>query len=73
MKKTTDTDKTLASDRKSNVLEMTREKQCYAKHTKRITELSTMALLQERVIHRMMARTIEELAQPERPHLKIIK
>ena len=55
------------------VLEMTREQQCFAKHTKRMKELKKMASLQERVIHRMLDKSIEEPAPPERPQLKLVK
>ena len=73
MTKTPDIDKTQVSGLNATILEMTHEKQCYAKHTKRMKELKIMASLQERVIHRMLARDIEKLAQPERPQLKIVK
>jgi len=62
-----------ATNLNATVLEMTRELQCFAKHTKRMTELKRMASLQERVIHRMLDRSVEESAPPERPQLKLVK
>ena len=86
MKKIPDTSDTIArhSDRhvppegpatslNATLLEMTHEHRCYAKHTKRIIELKRKASLQEKIIHRMLDRNIEKLAQPERPQLKLVK
>ena len=86
MKKTTDitnliashsdpnkSDETPNSGLKAIVLKMTREQQCLAENTKRITELKKIASLQEKVIHRMLDKGFEEMTQPERPHLKIVR
>jgi hypothetical protein len=55
------------------VLKMTREQRRYAEHIRKMTELKRMASFQERIVHRMLDKGIEETGQPERPHLKIVK
>ena len=37
------------------------------------TREKKVAALQERIIHRMLERSVEKLAYPKRPHLKIVK
>ena len=69
-------DKTLqesAADLGAIILEMEREEECYGKHTKRLAELKKLAELQERIIHRMLDKSIDESEQPKRPHLTIVK
>ena len=54
-------------------LEMNRLKQRYRKCTKRMEELTPLAEVQERVIHRLLDRAIEKPDQPKKPHLTIVK
>jgi hypothetical protein len=55
------------------ILEMKREKQYYGEHTRRMAVLKKRAALQEKVILRMLERSIEKPAHPERPQLKVVK
>ena len=69
-------DKTLqetAADLGAIILEMEREEQYYGKHTKRMAKLKKLAELQERIIHRMLDKSLEEHDQPKRPHLTVVK
>jgi hypothetical protein len=49
------------------------EERYYGKHTRRMAELKKLAELQEKVVHRLLDRTVEELDQPKRPHLTVVK
>lgn len=62
-----------AADLRAIILEMKREEQYYGKHIKRMAELTMLAKIQERVIHRMLDRAIEKSDQPKGPHLKVVK
>ena len=62
-----------AADLGAIILEMKREEQYYGKHTKRMEELTQLAEIQERVIHRMLDRAIEKPDPPKKPHLTIVK
>ena len=69
-------DKTLhesAADLGAIILEMEHEEEHYGQHTKRLTELKKLAALQERIIHRMLDRGIENTDQPKKPHLTVVK
>ena len=43
------------------------------KHTKRMAEFTKQAAIQERVIRRVLKRSLEEYNQPKAPHLTVIK
>ena len=43
------------------------------KHTKRMAEFTKQAAIQERVIRRVLERSLEEHNQPKKPHLTVIK
>ena len=62
-----------AADLGAIIIEMKREEQYYGKHTRRMTELTMLAEIQERVIHRILDRAIEKSDKPKRPHLKVVK
>jgi hypothetical protein len=62
-----------AADLGATILEMSREERYYGKHTRRMAELKKIAALQERVVHRLLDRTVGEHDQPKRPHLTIVK
>jgi hypothetical protein len=69
-------DKTLqesAADLGAMILEMEREEQFYGKHSKRLADLKKLAALQEKVVHRMLDKSVEEHDQPKRPHLTVVK
>jgi hypothetical protein len=69
-------DKTLqetAADLGAIILEMKREEKYYGKHTKRMTELTKLAEVQQRVMSRLLDRAIENSDKPKRPRLKIVK
>jgi hypothetical protein len=55
------------------ILEMEREEECYGKHSKRLAELKELAALQEKIVHRMLEKSVEEHDQPKRPHLTVVK
>jgi hypothetical protein len=69
-------DKTLqesAADLGAMILEMEREEEVYGKHSIRLAELKELAALQEKVVHRMLDKSVEEHDQPKRPHLTVVK
>ena len=69
-------DKTLkesAADLGAMILEMKHEEECCGKHTKRMAKLKKLAELQEIVVHRMLASSIEKSDQPKKPHLTVVK
>ena len=69
-------DKTLmesAADLGAMILEMEREEEYYGQHSKRLAELKKLAALQEKVVQRMLDRSIDESTQPKRPRLTIVK
>jgi len=43
------------------------------KHTKRMAEFTKQAAFQERVIRRVLERSLEKYNQPKEPHLTVIK
>ena len=68
-------DKTLresAADLGAMILDMEHE-ECYGRHSRRLAELKKLAALQEKVVHRMLDRSIEGREQPKRPHLRVVK
>jgi hypothetical protein len=62
-----------ASDLGATILEMSREERYYGKHTRRMAKLKKIAALQERVVHRLLDKTVEDTDQPKRPHLTVVK
>jgi hypothetical protein len=62
-----------AADPGAVILEITREKRYYGEHTRRMATLKKMAALQEKVITRMLERSVEKPAHPKRPQLKLVK
>ena len=62
-----------AADLGAIKMEMYRERKYYGDHTKRLAELKELAALQEKVVQRMLDRSIEEHDQPKRPHLTVVK
>jgi hypothetical protein len=62
-----------AADLGATILGMELEERYYGKHTRRMAELKKLAELQEKVVHRLLDRTVEELDQPKRPHLTVVK
>jgi len=62
-----------AADLSAVILEMKREKRYFGEHTRRMAALKKMAALQEKVITRILERSVEKPAHPQRPELKIIK
>jgi len=62
-----------AADLGAIILEMEREEECYGKHTKRLAELKKLAALQEKVVLRMLDKSIEKPDQPKRAHLTVVK
>ena len=62
-----------AADLGAIILEMEREEECYGKHSKRLAELKKLVALQEKVVQRMLDRSIDESDQPKRPNLTVVK
>jgi len=63
----------LTADLDAIVIELQREKKHAGKQTARVAELSKMAVIQERLILRVLDRTRNKSARPKAPHLKVIK
>jgi hypothetical protein len=61
------------SDLGATILEMSREERYYGKHTRRMATLKKIAVLQEKVVHRMLDKSLEKHDQPKRPHLTVVK
>jgi len=55
------------------ILEMEREAEFFGMHTERMAELMRVRALQEKVVLRMLDRSIEGNEQPKRPHLTVVK
>ena len=69
-------DKTLqesAADLGAMILEMEREAEYFGRHSTRLAKLKELAALQEKVVHRMLDRSIEGREQPKRPRLTVVK
>ena len=62
-----------AADMGAIIFEMKREKDHYGENTERMAELQKLAALQERIIRRMLDRSLEDSHQPKRPHLTVVK
>ena len=62
-----------AADMGAIIFEMKREKDHYGENTERMAEIQKLAALQERLIRRMLDRSLEESHQPKRPHLTVVK
>ena len=62
-----------AADLGAIIFEMKREKDHYGERTERMAEAQKIAALQERLIRRMLDRSLEESHQPKRPHLTLVK
>ena len=55
------------------ILEMEHAEQSSGRHSRRLAELRKRAVLQEKIIHRMLESSIEKSGQPKILHLKIVK
>jgi hypothetical protein len=55
------------------ILEIEHTEQSSGRHSRRLAELRKRAVLQERIIHRILDSSIEKSDQPKKPHLKIVK
>ena len=69
-------DKTLyesAADLGAMILEMEREEEFHDAHSKRLAELKRVRELQERIVMRMLDRSIEGSERPKGPHLTVVK
>ena len=55
------------------ILEMKPERRYFGEHTRRMAELKKRAALQEKVITRILERSVEKPAHPKKPQLKVIK
>jgi len=62
-----------AADLGATILEIDREKVISGEHTRRMAELKKIAKLQEKIVHRLLDRTVEDNNQPKRPHLTVVK
>lgn len=62
-----------AADPGGIILQMKREKVQYGEHVRRMAELTKQAALEERILHRMLEKSVEEYGQPKRPQLKVVK
>lgn len=62
-----------AADLGAIILEMKREEHYYGRLTSRMAKLEKMAALQEKVVSRLLERSVDEHDHPKRPHLKIVK
>ena len=67
----------VSADMGAIILAMRREEKYYGKYTKRMAELKKLADIQDRIFTRTLARDVardvEKLTHPERPHLTIVK
>jgi len=69
-------DKTLresAADVGAMILEMEREGESRGVHTKRMAELMRVRALQEKVVLRMLDRSVEGSEPPKGPRLRVVK
>ena len=69
-------DKTLrqsAADLGAMILEMQRDEKNCGTHARRLAELKKLAVLQEKVVHRMLSKSIAADEQPKKPHLTVVK
>ena len=69
-------DKTLresAADLGAMILEMEREEELHGKNTERLAELKRVRALQEKVVQRMLERSIEGDEPPKGPRLRVVK
>jgi hypothetical protein len=55
------------------IMEMEREEELYGKNTKRLADLKRVRALQEKVVLRMLDRSIEGDARPKGPRLRVVK
>ena len=62
-----------AADLGAIVFEMEREEKYYGKDSKRLAELEKLAEIQQRVVSRILDRSIEKADQPKRPYLTIVE
>lgn len=62
-----------ADDLDAVILEMKREKRYDGEHTRRMAELKKMTALQEKVITRILERSIDKPTHIKRPQLKVVK
>jgi hypothetical protein len=62
-----------AADPGATILVIDQEKKFHGEHTRRMAELKMLADVQERVVSRMLERSIEKTDQPKVPHLRVVK
>ena len=62
-----------AADLYSVIREMKCEERRHMKHTRRMTELAIRAAAEERVIHRILDKSIGKTDPPKGPHLTVVK
>ena len=55
------------------ILEIEFAEQSSGRHSRRLAELRKRAVLQEKIIHRILESSIEKSGQPKKPHLNIVK
>ena len=55
------------------ILEMEREEELHGAHSRRLAELKRVRALQEKVVMRMLDRSIEGSERPKGPHLRVVK
>ena len=70
-----DQDKTLresAADLGAMILEMEREEELHGAHSRRLAELKRVRALQEKVVMRMLERSVEGEERPKGPRLTVI-
>jgi hypothetical protein len=63
----------LVADPDGVILEMKAEQVHYGQHRRRMAELAQLAALEERILHRMLEKSVEEHGRPKRPQLKVVK
>jgi hypothetical protein len=62
-----------AADLGAMILEMEREEERHGSHSKWLAELKRVRALQERVVMRMLDRSIDKSDESKRPHLTVVK
>ena len=55
------------------ILEMERDEDCRGRQSRRLAELKKLSALQEKLVNRMLSKSIEADEQSKKPHLKLIK
>jgi hypothetical protein len=55
------------------ILEINPEQLHHHRHIRRMAELGKLAVVQRRVVSRMLDRSIEKASQPKAPHLTVVE